>query len=75
MLHPGYVRSRHDGDLHYVGVPQLLHLYKVPRRAWWRTWAPGLWCGRYVRHVHLYPRADGRYFLPPATCKKPGPMV
>lgn len=63
ILHPGHVRSRADGDWHYIGVQQLLHLYRVPRDAivvvagdlGFRD-APG--------DVHLHPRSSGNYRLP-----------
>jgi hypothetical protein len=29
LVCPGYVRSRHDGDLHYVGARELIQLYGV----------------------------------------------
>lgn len=63
ILHPCFVRSRADGDRHYVGVEALLRLYSVPRDAivvvagdlGFRD-APG--------DVHLYPRSSGNYRLP-----------
>ena len=30
VVRPGYVTSQTDGDRHYIGVPQLLWLYRVP---------------------------------------------
>ena len=30
---PGEMRSRTDGQTHYIGVGQLLHLYRVPPSA------------------------------------------
>lgn len=30
VLHPGYIRSRSDGDIHYIGAGQLANLYGVP---------------------------------------------
>jgi len=30
LVKPGYVRSRSDGDLHYIGFAKLVGLYGVP---------------------------------------------
>jgi len=66
-LHGGYVRSKIDGDEHYVSARQLVGLYELrmseclvvedergsePRLAW----PQGL--------AHLYPRYDGNYGRP-----------
>ena len=67
ILHDGFVRSRSDGQLHYIGPMRLAFLYGVNLRD----------CVVYPsgRHefygwrepedaVHLYPRNDGNYTLP-----------
>lgn len=65
ILHPGHVRSRADGDRHYVGVEALLRLYAVPRDARWVVADDygRLPLGMYasVCDVHLHPRSDGNY--------------
>lgn len=63
VLHPGYVRSQNDHDEHFIGGPHLCRLYGVSIRdcvfgdtQQYRE-RPG--------DVHLYPRRDGNYTLPP----------
>jgi len=66
-IHPGYIISSHDGEVHYIGVAQLVKCY-------------GLKVGDFIviddkhpeskeglnmdDYIHLYPRADGKYELP-----------
>jgi hypothetical protein len=61
LIRSGYVRSRNDGDMHRISVPQLVQLYGL---------RPGEW-REYHRSVDQYgglpilgPRNDGRYVLP-----------
>lgn len=62
VLHPGYVSSQHDGDLHFIGGPSLARLYGVNIRDCvfgdvreYRE-QPG--------DVHLRPQPNGDYSLP-----------
>lgn len=61
VLHPGYIRSKHDGDRHYITAKDLARLYKVNM------------CDCIVYYdgyidsstdIHLYPKYDGNYNLP-----------
>lgn len=65
ILFPGRVRSRTDGDIHFVGAVKLARLYGVPldkclvvRGDNYRYYKklPGDIC--------LFPRSDGNYKLP-----------
>jgi hypothetical protein len=67
VLHPGYMRSRNDGDLHYITAGQLADLYHVDIRECriqeqqdheilGRREDPDL--------IHLYPNYSGNYKLP-----------
>ena len=72
VLHPGKVKSRNDGQIHFVSARPLAACYGVPFRECvvypagkddWsvlirREWRdpPGA--------IHLYPRYDGCYELP-----------
>jgi hypothetical protein len=62
VLHPGYMRSKHDGDEHFIGGPRLARLYSVDIRDCVygdvRTYAPR------EGDIHLCPRFDGDYRLP-----------
>lgn len=61
---PGYVRSRTDGDVHYVGVAALVRLYQL-RPGEWR--AHGRRDYLYADNPHeryLHPREDGCYGRP-----------
>ncbi len=63
LLCPDYVRSRADGDRHYITPPTLARLYGVslqecvvwPNRGRWLYGGSLIW---------LYPREDGDYRLP-----------
>jgi hypothetical protein len=64
VLHPGMVKSRTDGDMHFVGIGQLASLYRVPLTECvvatefrLRLFTPA----ELERMVHLYPREDGDY--------------
>lgn len=65
VLHPGHVRSRADGDWHFVSAADLRRLYSVPpdARCVIASDHGRLPLGMYpsVTDVHLYPRSDGRY--------------
>lgn len=61
VLHPGLVRSITDGDLHYIGIGDLIHLYRVdPAECLvhddklMRTYDG-------IMFVHLYPSYSGNY--------------
>lgn len=59
LVIPGRVRSKKDGEVHYVGPWALMRLYGVnPREC--VIMRPGLGEGL----VRLAPRADGVYRLP-----------
>lgn len=74
IVWPGYVRSRTDGDKHYIGAQQLMMLYGVPQHdcviappiadqsrqaAMRRKILDGI-----DGLVHLRPRQNGNYQLP-----------
>lgn len=76
LLCPGMVRSRADGDEHFVGARQLMRLYGLrPEQCLVMPEArPGQPCGlrRWLDGalergdlIALRPRADGDYRLPP----------
>jgi hypothetical protein len=63
-LHAGYVRSRHDGDRHYIGVGQLIRLYRL-RPGEYVIWDHAGQMGRrWDDYKHLFPRDDGNYGRP-----------
>lgn len=65
ILHPGFVRSRADGDRHFISAADLRRLYAVPpdARCLVASDSGRLPLGTYSSacDVHLYPRSDGRY--------------
>jgi hypothetical protein len=65
VLHPGYIRSKHDGDEHFIGGPRLARLYGVDIRDCvygdTRRYAPR------QGDIHLRPRYDGNYDLAVAS--------
>jgi hypothetical protein len=70
VLHPGYIRSKNDGDEHFIGGPRLARLYGVRLRDCVygdvRAYVPK------EGDIHLRPRFDGDYrlpgFPPPPAC-------
>jgi hypothetical protein len=68
MLHPGWITSKTDGQNHYVGVSDLVGLYRVnPRECC--VARPELLRAlsreAFERMIHLYPDYTGRYELEP----------
>ena len=66
VLHPGMIRSRIDGDEHYIRAGDLARLYQVP---WGECiiddGQPGAFYDRTsARLIHLYPSYNGDYHLP-----------
>jgi hypothetical protein len=72
LLCPGYVKSKYDGDEHYIGAMRLARLYGVdPRKCGifepsWLARSLGLRLDerRYKDLIKLVPRYDGDYTLP-----------
>jgi hypothetical protein len=66
-LHGGYVRSRNDGDTHWVPAHRLIQLYEL-RPGEFIFWPrPGRSQGMdtiWDEYRHLAPRSDGRYGRP-----------
>ena len=69
ILHPGYVRSKYDGDEHFIGGPRLARLYGVSLR----DCVYGDVCTYAPREgdIHLRPRFDGDYQLPGLSPPRP----
>lgn len=68
VLHPGYVRSAIDGDIHHISDVKLIQLYRVnPRECIQDSiYKEGEWMRGYTieelqKLIHLYPRQDGDY--------------
>jgi hypothetical protein len=60
VLHPGKMMSRNDGDIHYIGVGQLIELYRIPRGA--RMLVANRRGDRWPEDaIHCWPRYDGDY--------------
>lgn len=62
VLEPGWVRSRTDGDRHYIGAAQLAALYGVPLRRCLVLTHLGARLPEGA--ILLTPRSDGDYRLP-----------
>lgn len=63
-IHPGWIRSQADGDEHYIGIGQLVRLYKLEPGEYC-VWVSPFNLGRvYTDYVHLFPRDDGNYGRP-----------
>lgn len=65
-LHPGWVRSKTDGDEHYISTVQLARLYELRPSEYivWGTASQYSLMYRWDDYIHLYPRYDGDYGRP-----------
>lgn len=65
VIHPGEVRSKSDGDIHYVSYHQLCRLYRLDPQAknvYYEKTALGLdLTNPDVEVVHLFPLESGKY--------------
>lgn len=61
LLHPGQVRSRNDGDWHYISAGKIADLYgvKIEECRIYDSRRAHEDCGL----IQLYPRYDGEYKL------------
>ncbi len=66
ILHPGFIRSKHDGDTHYITADRLRDLYQLRRWPKARVMIafPGDRRGHTLIGFHLYPDYSGKYRLP-----------
>lgn len=61
VTQPGEIRSKNDGDVHFISHADLVRLYRVPPFKSWK------WDGHTLRntgtvyHVHLFPSYLGEY--------------
>lgn len=73
-IYPGEIRSRNDGDWHYVTAMQLMHLYGVDPRECIVVFPSSMYRHESEREsllrdvqrcglIELYPRYDGNYTL------------
>ena len=65
-IHPGFVRSGHDKDEHYVGYAKLIKLYGIPQGKCirWDDNQPDTFRDRVASdYHHLYPSWTGDYSL------------
>lgn len=66
VVYPGVIKSRFDGDRHYISAYKVMELYKVnPEEcALISDDRPDIILGLNLNHlIPLYPRNDGRYEL------------
>lgn len=63
FVHPGWIRSRSDGDSHFIGFSQLCHLYKLNPCTAINADVDSQMLGIYLCEgdKHYYPRYDGDY--------------
>lgn len=71
IIHPGWVKSASDGDLHYITAGKLMSLYQLNLRDPNVHYVidrdgKGFGIGETPGDIHLYPRFDGNYSLPVA---------
>lgn len=62
LLYPGYVRSRYDGDRHYISGGQLARLYRIdPAECVVYSEHPAFRSPERDALIPLFPREDGQY--------------
>lgn len=62
IIHPGLIRSKNDGQWHYIKYGDLIGLYDVsPRDCRLATEVVLRSLRRCDNVIHLYPRYDGNY--------------
>lgn len=61
VLHPGDIKSKSDGQWHYIGVNDLMRLYGVRATDPWIS-ANWITYSERADDVHLRPRFDGSYY-------------
>ena len=67
VLLPGYITSKIDGDIHYIGARQLAKLYGVDYNECYviNDERESLWGHKPQQgDIELYPRTNGNYSLP-----------
>lgn len=62
VLHPGYIKSKNDGEEHFIGGPKLARLYGVDIRECVFGDMPGY--QECDGDIHLWPQYNGDYSLP-----------
>ncbi len=67
VVHPGQMRSKTDGDMHWIGARDLMRLYGVSPDECFvvdehRSAASSGWDGR-DDLIHLWPSYDGSYIV------------
>jgi len=68
-IHPGEVRSKNDGDIHFIGYKELIRLYKLNLKdcILWDIHVNSTFLGRDPRdYIHCYPKEDGDYNINPS---------
>lgn len=61
VVHPGWIRSRYDGDLHFIGYWQLVQLHRVdPTECIHQDQTLGMKKKDLREMTHLYPQHDYR---------------
>lgn len=61
-IHPGMVRSKNDGDLHFISFKKLCRLYGVNPEECFK-WSDSCLGHHWGNYEHLYPKYDGDYQL------------
>lgn len=67
VLHPGFVKSKNDGDKHFIGPQQLMKLYRVEVKECLLHGSPRYELPKVYRNlnlIHLYPDPTGDYVIP-----------
>ena len=63
-LHPGFVGSKSDNDIHYITALELVRLYRIPiKECIVTTCTLGSSLKYPIGIIHLHPRKDGNYVL------------
>jgi len=64
VVHPGNIKSKCDGDVHFISAHQLVNLYQIRSARWYVAGSQMPLLPQGWHYVHLYPRSNGDYSLP-----------
>lgn len=63
VIHEGFVRSKNDGDTHFISFPVLCQLYNIDPQYCIKWTKDKLWKD-WEDLIHLYPDYSGNYKIP-----------
>lgn len=64
ILHPGFIKSKYDGEIHYISCGQLALLYRIDIKECILDMGENSLRGLNLEnYIHLYPKYNGEYII------------